>query len=128
MAAWIGLSRKQKDNCPKTDVDCRRVGWNWADGTSYNYHQYNEWCECKDEVDKYSDSGEKPKPQPEPGHDCAIIYSGKWFGVNCTGKEVRYLCFCEGSIDKLAKDSSKRIDLKGYIAHDNVANSTTPAG
>ena len=32
---WIGL-KKPEDNCGNDKIDCRRQGWNWADGTSYS--------------------------------------------------------------------------------------------
>ena len=102
MAAWIGLIKQSEDDdCGKDDVNCLRQGWKWVDGTPYNYQQFHEWCECK---------GEKQTPQPKPGVQCAIVHEGKWFGVNCSGPQSEYFCFCAGYPDVINRDSIKYIE------------------
>ena len=79
--AYIGLT-KTTDLCGSSDddrdLDCRRRGWTWADGTTYNYPGFHDWLD----------------DDPDPGDLCAILYqssSNGWYGVKCF-EQFYYIC------------------------------------
>ena len=98
MAAWIGLRKDGGDDCDKDDIDCRREGWKWEDFTHYDFNKYHEWKECREEKEETSSC----QQQPENGMSCAIIFEGKWVGVDCEG-DNKYFCFCEARPEVLRK-------------------------
>ena len=79
--AWVGLTR-DSDNCGKTDLKCRREGWKWSDGTTYDSNVYNEWNE------RANNGGE-----PNTGDElCMRMNNGEWWGRLCS---IQFACLCE---------------------------------
>ena len=71
--AWIGLTKPESyGNC---DDNCRRQGWEWADGTAYDYTRYT-WV-----------SGE-----PKMGEFCGLLHQS---GIQASVCEQKFAYICE---------------------------------
>ena len=69
------------DDCSSDDDDCMREGWEWEDGTRYEYrsHFYHNWKD--DEPDFYD--------------KCAVIAFRGWEGVPCPVDTLKFPYICE---------------------------------
>ena len=86
--ATIGLT-KSAELCGTSyndlDLDCRRRGWTWTDGTTYNYPQFHDW--------------QDDDPDPDPVELCARLYqsgtTSGWYGHQCEGHSANFAYICE---------------------------------
>ena len=75
--AWIGLSKEQS-NPEDSDVETRREGWSWEDGSPYNISGYLNWA--------------ADEPSNGTFELCVRMKHKKWRGNNCNRK---YGCLCQ---------------------------------
>ena len=66
----MGIEKPSPQKCNTT---CRRSGWQWADGTTYNFTNWK---------------GE----EPDGRESCARLVEGGWAGFGC---EANYGYICE---------------------------------
>ena len=77
---WIGLT-KPSDTCGKFNSSCRRLGWNWEDGTPYNTTQYS-WYDGQ-------------LQEPQAGELCAKLKQSHLYGMSCQSQTQLLQCLCE---------------------------------
>ena len=64
---------------------CRRKGWEWSDGTTYNESVFHMWATS----DRHH--------EPSPGERCMRLLNKHWSGFHCESGLSKYLkyCLCE---------------------------------
>ena len=77
---WMGLTKEvHQQACDVSTVGCERIGWTWADGSTYKANKNSLWANT----------------EPNSGELCSSLKYNHWRGVNCSGQ--KYLCACQKS-------------------------------